>query len=270
MAYKPRSTYKYNKYQARKKLAKFRKSRKLKYYKAKSQGTKIFTETVSVQDMTLQNGTIDPSTNAPLPGQLWSISMADLKQTTVNSGLPSNQTITQFDAYKRLYRKFKIIKLQWMFVPLWNGADVNQYNLNATNNQTTSSNIRAAFAQISTGYSDTSGGYVLPQNELDVLQSQGSFIKLMQDKPFKITNYGPKPLTLQQSVNDGVVAPTNIGSMQNQYFSFDADTFPQMGGLITYSTCEGFKSSPGVAPATVATNVANVYCKITFCVKDPR
>lgn len=198
----------------------------------------VFSEVFKASPLTIQQD----STTTNLPAQF----------LTANIG-----SISQYGQYKALYSKYRILKLEWTFLPLFMGAEVNQAEFNEGTASVVDTNnwmhYRRAWNLVTNTY---------PASELAMLQENGVRTLMLsgQRKPIRISMKYPSP---QLSSVDALGNTTS--ESKNRWLSFDDSVKPDHGGLFTY-VCN---RSDGVVQGAGAV-VADVYCKITFAVDDPR
>lgn len=170
----------------------------------------------------------------------------------------SINSIQQFSSYKNLYKKYRILKLEWTFLPLFGSAEPNQGEANVGSGGPYDTNTWMHYRR-----SWDTNSTVYPATELSMLQMNGTRTLLLngQRKPIKISMSYPTPqLTLSEAS-----AGAHIDQTKNTWLSFDDDTQAiDHGRLYVYTVnrSEGVFSQGSVC--------ADVYCKVTFAVCDPR
>lgn len=169
-------------------------------------------------------------------------------------------SIQQYAQYKALYKKWRILKLEWIILPTWAGAEPNQADDNVGIGGPYDTNTWMHYKK---AWDTNTNG--VPVNELSMLQLNGVRtigITSQNRKPIRISMRYPTPQVSLDSQGGAAL----IDVQKNTWCSFD-DDMPNrdFGRLYTY----GVNRSTGVA-GVVGSVYADVYCKITFAVKDPR
>jgi len=156
---------------------------------------------------------------------------------TVNMGL-----VPQFTYYSKLYRTFRILKLQVIIVP---DANTNTDFLQVGGGSTSFRGLgRLAYAI------NDSPNVPAPASENDVLLDNGCKIRNLT-KPIKIS------CTPQPKIS--VAGGAYINTARRNWLDMDtASSIDHTGISFWYSTTGG------------QINTANVYYKVTFALKDPR
>lgn len=199
----------------------------------------IFSETFKASALTVNQ---DGSGSTPAQAQSLSASMS---------------SIQQFVSYKNLYKKYRILKLEWTFLPLFGSAEPNQGEANVGSNGPYDTNTWMHYRR-----SWDTNTTTFPQTELSMLQLNGVRTLMLngQRKPIKIGMSYPTP---QISLQD--TSALTIDETKNRWLSFDDDSDVQDHGRLyvyTVNRSQGVFSQGSVC--------ADVYCKVTFAVCDPR
>lgn len=171
----------------------------------------------------------------------------------------SISSIQQYVSYKNLYKKYRILKLEWTIIPIFGEAEPNQAEYNEGTATVYDTNTwlhyRRAWDPDTVTY---------PSSELDMLQLNGVKTLLMngQRRPIKISMKYPTPQITLADATAGVV----VDETKNRWLSFTDDTtVMDHGRLYTYAV----NRSQGIVTGQ-GTVIADVYCKVTFAVCDPR
>lgn len=172
---------------------------------------------------------------------------------TYNATSPGNSSylftnslaqIPQVAQYQALYNNYMIKKVQMIFVPAYNVAD-----LNAPTAATPVAAPRIVWAI------QDSSQQTVPSIESDVLQMNGAKIRMFT-RPVKVTW---KPVAqLADAINlGGFVAVTR----KNQWITTTNPSINHAGLAVSFTNDVPIAGNPVLA---------QVYVKITFCLKDPK
>lgn len=166
---------------------------------------------------------------------------------------------TQLNAYKELYRKYRIRKLEWIMIPRFAQAEPNQAELNVGTGFVGDDNVvfhyRKAWAS----------NPAKPLSEIDMLQNNGvKSRRLNGTQPIRISMWNPIVQEQYATVQPGG-GSSQTAVVKNRWCSFDDAIAPAHGGLLTYTR----SNSSGIFQ-DVGQACAQVYCKIYFEVADPR
>lgn len=162
---------------------------------------------------------------------------------------------TQLAAYAQLYNQYCIRKLQVILVPRYDTADINTasggpgYYLNQ-------------FAYSITDTPDT----LAPTTMLDVLEDNGCKIRTMTNKPIKLNC---RPRAFIDAINSATTTQVAFKTGKIQWFNFsNSDTLAASSGQgITHGGI-AFYTQNNAALQNI--NIADVYYKLTFSVRDPK
>lgn len=215
----------------RRKLNRRRPLRRARPLRSLRNPTPVFTETF--QKM---NGNT-PFVLNPNAGGLLQVSMDEVPQ------------LAQYDA---LYTKYRILRCQYICIPLWNteASDANTANYNASLTPAVQ-NIglsRIAFSV------DNTPDISPPIAESQVLEHNGA--KIVAGKTKILMTHRPVPNTLDQN---GVAM-----TFRNKYITFTS-------GNVKHNGISWWHTQPPITNAAEGGGVPyTVYCKLTFQLADPR
>lgn len=180
-------------------------------------------------------------------------------QTSNTGGIFTVQfdSIPQHDKYAALYRQFVIRKLEVFIIPLFSSNDHNQYLFNAQNNSDVAEAARIAYASIQTANQGN------PPNELSVLTTNRSKVRMLTGKPFKITC---RPVANLGQQNMGALVLNSAATpKRNLWINTDRTgmTIPHFG--VQYWNTQRING----AFSDTSRRVIQVFYKVTFSLKDP-
>lgn len=168
--------------------------------------------------------------------------------------------IPQWTNYQQLYNQYKILSVQWTFMPRYT-----QYSTNDQNQPL--GDYRIANGRLMYAIQDTPTMQTI-NVETDVLKMNGVKIRDLT-KPIVIT-HRPKPLLqLGAGVNNGSVS-AQIGNNTQTFISFDGQSgHPELvphAGVAFWIVVNG----DGPEPPDDLLTFYDVYAKIRFVCRDPR
>lgn len=222
-----------------------RSSRPKRYYRSKARRfgmvsmKKFFSETFQASALTTNQG--GTSVN---PGQLW----------TANIG-----SVPEFSSYKTLYKKYRIVKLEWIFLPDFGPSDPNNVELVAASAPMWDANVRMNFVK------DYSGDPSPAADELEQIEHQGNKIIMLSTRTKPVRVNIKYPVTIENYLVVQGASTTQTSVPRNRWCDFDDTTLPEHGSLLTYTVTRSLGAAQGANQPIAAT-----YCKVTFECKDPR
>lgn len=180
---------------------------------------------------------------AGIIGQTWTTKFSD---------------VPQYKQYSDLYRQFCIRKFEMILLPRYTVPDPNNQLGFAGNGGWGS--IRLAYAV------DESPGLLPPVSELDVLQSNGSKVRVVDGKKIVIKCNRPRP---DLNIGQGAVAlarPRGVTWLNTESADVTGTGIDVLhSGIRTYATLNFV--GPVTGDATLP--IYDVYYKITFSLRDP-
>lgn len=209
--------------------------------------SQVFTETF-----------IPPSTMCPGVDADGQITLTNPNSQQAGKFQVSIGAVPQLTQYANLYTQYKILKAQFILMPSWSGEELNNAVTNAATGRAASESARFTYA-----INDDAADTLPPGTEAQVLQDNGAKIKMLT-KPIKIT-CRPKPVLSMTNPYSTAVIP--VQQKYAPWLAFDGD-----GKNINHVGIDWVATKntafPGPDPAFV--NIAQVYCKLTFVLRDPR
>ena len=169
-------------------------------------------------------------------------------------------SIPQNSSYSALWRQFKILKCQWMFLPRYNSVDYNSqvYNGNVVG-QPSLSLGRLCYAI------DDTPGSTTPPSEISLLGSNG--VKIVPGgKKIVITN---RPRPLITSYNGVLGSAMNFKT--SPWLNTDNSTAGSNSGtgLNHYGVRWTFTTPVAGSGTPLVYFPYDIYCKVTFACRDP-
>jgi len=160
---------------------------------------------------------------------------------------PFIQNVPEYANYARLYRSFRITKMQVLFL--------NSVQTNATTAPTVPPGVVQSIARIALA-ADRSSIVTAPASELDVLNDDRCVVKQM-DKLVSYTVLNPVP-NLTMNIPPGTAAQAGVSLGPGNWLSWDdAGTVPHNGLSYWISGTGGLQFT-------------NIYVKLTFQCCDPQ
>lgn len=174
----------------------------------------------------------------------------------VNSGFLLTVSIDQcpqIAQYQTLYTKYKILSAKWMLLPRFSAGSSDQ---NAVNYNNGAGQPWVTDARIVYSIQD-SPNQVAPANELQVLEDNGCRIRMVKNK--LAIRHKPVPQLL---LANGIYETEKV----NPFINFDvlAPNLPPQHYGVTGFITQTFGG------ASVTQQGYDVFCKLTFQLKDPR
>lgn len=166
-------------------------------------------------------------------------------------------SISQYSTYKALYDKYRILKLEWTMIPKFGTAEPNQAENNAGLGGPWDNNLRLHYRK-----SWNSNGTSFPNTEVEMLQLNGVRTRMVNGQ--RILKFVMKYPTTMRAYT-GASSTGTIFEQRNLWCSFDDSVTPDHGSLTTFVA----SSSGGLLQSNIS-SCADVFCKITFEVGDPR
>jgi len=160
--------------------------------------------------------------------------------------------VPQLAQYDALYTKYRILKCQYIFIPLWNteASDANAANYNAS---LTPPVVNIGLSRLVFSI-DNTPDISPPVAESQVLEHNGA--KIVAGKTKIVMSHRPVPNTLDQN---GVAM-----TFRNKYITFSSSNV-QHNGISWWHT------QPPITNAASGYGVPySVYCRLTFQLADPR
>lgn len=165
----------------------------------------------------------------------------------------SMDEVPQLNQYTALYTKYRILRCQYIFIPLWNteASDANAANYNAS---LTPPVVNIGLSRLVFSI-DNSPDISPPVAEDDVLQHNGA--KIISGKTKVVMTHRPVPNTLD---TNGVAM-----TFTRNYITFSSS------GNIKHNGISWWHTQPPLSNAGPGYGVPySVYCKLTFQLSDPR
>lgn len=187
----------------------------------------------------------------------WDTVSTPLAAQEYTAGIDS---LSQFASYKQLFLKYRITKLTWIIVPRFGVPEPNTAEANVGTGGTFQTNTIFHSCLDWTGINAP-----LPGSELSMLQRQGVKTRILgaSSKPIYIVQKYPN--TQRGLVVAGAGGTQLADNMKNIWCSFDDPEPAPHGSLLTFNV-KDFTGNLGAIGQTCA----DVYCKVSFVVADPR
>lgn len=189
--------------------------------------------------------------------ETWSAGSITTSGSTVGGVLNSSaSSIPQMADYSKLFRQFRILRNEWIFVPRATSLDPNTQEGNAFSGAPNTNNGRFVYA-----INDTAG-QAAPTTEIEVLTDNGcKILSAVRTAPIRIRHVPVPDLSIG--------APSNVFSTymnkKRTWLNTDAAGNGGSGTAIPHGAVAYFLTMPQTNPQTVF----DVYCKTTIQFKDP-